>query len=879
MDVFALTATLSLQADNFFSGLADAAEAMARFVADSVKVGAGFDASMSKVSAISGATADEFDTLRELAREAGASTQYTAQEAADALTYMAMAGWKTEQMTSGLSGILDLAAASGEDLARTSDIVTDALTAFGMRAEESGHFADILAAASSNSNTNVSMMGETFKYAASIAGALGYSAEDTALAIGLMANSGIKASQAGTSLRRIMTALQGDVELSGDALGDFSVATVNSDGTMRDFRDILTDLRSGFSQLSESEKASAAEAIAGKYAMSGFLAIMNSSEEDWNKLAAAIDNCNGAAQSMAETMMNNLSGSMKEWNSAVQDFQIALSDKLTPTIREFVDFGTKGMREFTEAFEKEGLDGAIEVFGKFVEDGSNMIQEKLPIFQEKGIKILNAISKGIETASPAIGLVIETLGGMVGDFLQQTSPTIMTTVTTLITSLSPGIMAALKGVVKGLVDSWPAIWEGLKDLSTTLISDIGISIFSALEDWNPTLAGWIAKFTGLETKAQRAAREAREAQEAENAKIAASAKETAAQIEQAGNDIEAAYKAMGLSAEEGAEKSKTALEAFSSIFGESGVDGKAKEAIGNVTDELVKLAEMTEKRYELDTEFNTWEAREQVFNLWSALDDLIALYGYDYNTFAEFTDEASPEIQKLIANFLQLGNDFEKGFITEADFIDQASPMIQPLLEWFAALNIATDENYNSSASFTDNASPVISSLVEEIASLPQGEVSHTYSYYDVITRYSTEGTPSSSTATVRPTNTTGSTASLSVHGPTFDESLIHSRSMFDGTILRGATMFGWDAQGRPQIGGGEGAEAVVGVNSLNQQIREAVRDGLSGIVGSIAQAIGGRNEQPVYVVLDTGELVGAIGGKMDAELGKIGDWKGGGRA
>ena len=146
-----------------------------------VKTGADFDAAMSKVAAVSGATGSEMDALREKAREMGSKTKFSASEAADAMNYMAMAGWKTNDMLSGIEGIMNLAAASGEDLASTSDIVTDALTAFGLSASDSGHFADILAAASSNANTNVSMMGETFKYAAPVLGSLGYSAEDSAI--------------------------------------------------------------------------------------------------------------------------------------------------------------------------------------------------------------------------------------------------------------------------------------------------------------------------------------------------------------------------------------------------------------------------------------------------------------------------------------------------------------------------------------------------------------------------------------------------------------------------------------------------------------------------------------------------------------------------
>ena len=210
------------------------------------------------------------------------------------------------RMLGGIEGIMSLAAASGEDLATTSDIVTDALTAFGLSAQDSGHFADILAAASSNANTNVRMMGETFKYCAPIAGALGFSAEDVAEAIGLMANAGIKSTQAGTALRTIMNNLSGEVKITGAALGEVTIATTNADGSMRDLSDILADCRGAFSQLSESERAQAAKALVGKNAMSGFLALMNAAPADIEKLSTAIDNCDGTAAQMAETMQDTM---------------------------------------------------------------------------------------------------------------------------------------------------------------------------------------------------------------------------------------------------------------------------------------------------------------------------------------------------------------------------------------------------------------------------------------------------------------------------------------------------------------------------------------------------------------------------------------------
>lgn len=248
------------------------------------------------------------EALRDKAREMGSKTKFSASEAAEAMNYMAMAGWKTHDMLDGIEGIMNLAAASGESLATTSDIVTDALTAFGLTAADSGHFADVLAAASSNANTNVSMMGETFKYDAPIAGALGFSVEDTAEAIGLMANAGIKSTQAGTSLRTIMTNLSGEVKICGASIGEVTIATTNADGSMRSLSDILADCRTAFHGLSESEQAAAAESLVGKNAMSGFLALMNAAPGDIDKLSSAIDNCNGKSEEMATTMQDNLEG-------------------------------------------------------------------------------------------------------------------------------------------------------------------------------------------------------------------------------------------------------------------------------------------------------------------------------------------------------------------------------------------------------------------------------------------------------------------------------------------------------------------------------------------------------------------------------------------
>ena len=307
-----------------------------------------FEAAMSKVKAITNSTDDDMARLTKTARDLGASTQYSASEAAAAMSYLGMAGWKTEQIIAGMPGLLDLAAASGEDLARVADIVSDDLTAFKMPAEQAAHMADVMAAASTNANTNVSMMGETFKYAGAIAGSLGYSLEDVAAAAGLMANAGIKAEMAGTALRSIMTRMIKPPKEAAAALDQLGVSATNADGTVKPFREQMVALRNAMKGLTDAQKAEMANSIAGQEAMSGFLAVVNASDEDFAKMTNAVDNSNGAASKMANTMNNNAKGAMKEFKSSVEELEITVGDVFLKAITR----ATKAVTKFTQSFEE-----------------------------------------------------------------------------------------------------------------------------------------------------------------------------------------------------------------------------------------------------------------------------------------------------------------------------------------------------------------------------------------------------------------------------------------------------------------------------------------------------------------------------------------------
>lgn len=339
-------------------------------IADTVKTYADFEAAMSEVKAISGATSEEFAQLTEKANQMGAVTKFTASESAEAFKYMAQAGWDAKEMMDGIEGLMSLAAASGEDLGTTSDIVTDALTAFGMAAKDSGRFADVMAMAANATNTDVAKMGDTFKYVAPVAGALGYSIEDTAVAIGLMASNGIKASQAGTSLRSLLTNLTHPVGQAADAIEELDISITNADGSVKPLSQTLQELRSKFSALSEAERAQYAAMLAGQEGMSGLLAIVNASEQDFASLTDQINNSSGAAEEMADIMMDNLAGKFELFTGSLDSMKLSLGEKFKPYLIEALDWLTNKVPDVENA-----LLTAMNSFDRFVEKTKAKIDE------------------------------------------------------------------------------------------------------------------------------------------------------------------------------------------------------------------------------------------------------------------------------------------------------------------------------------------------------------------------------------------------------------------------------------------------------------------------------------------------------------------------
>lgn len=510
--------------------LGAAATALVTLGKYAIDVGSDFEASMSNVAAISGAVGEEIDALTEKAKEMGAKTKFSASEAADAFSYMAMAGWKTEDMLSGIEGIMNLAAASGEDLASVSDIVTDALTALGMSAADSSHFADVLAAASSNANTNVGLMGETFKYCAAMAGSLGYSSEDLALAIGLMANAGLKGSMAGTSLNTMFTRLSTNTNGARDAIEELGVSFFNVDRSARPLGQVLEELRVKTANMTAEEKANFANKVAGMSAQKGLLAILNASQEDYDKLAGAIATCTdeetgfSAAAQMAATQMDNLQGDLTILKSATEGFGISLYDAMNAVgdgqsmFRDLAQSATELVNELNAAVSEQGLGGLASSVGDVLAKAISKISEYIPKLVDMAIELIQSFVNGIAKAAPTvskaaiqigtsllkgIGSIYSSLVTLAGELiisfcngLAESAPQIFETMSTALMELLENILDylpkiaeaganLLKSLAEGLAQNIPTLLAKalpmLQQLSASIHDNIGIIIDAGIQ--------------------------------------------------------------------------------------------------------------------------------------------------------------------------------------------------------------------------------------------------------------------------------------------------------------------------------------------------------------------------------------------------------------
>lgn len=440
----------------------------------SVKTASEFEAAMSKVKAISGATGGDFKRLEDIAKKMGATTKFTAIDSAEALKYMGMAGWKTDQMIAGLPPIMNLAAASGENLGTVSDIVTDSLTAFGLKATDAARFSDVLAAAATNSNTNVGLMGETFKYAAPVAGALGYSIEDTAVAVGLMANAGIKGSQAGTALRSAFTRLVKPTKEVEKGLAMIGLKADDFRG--KSLHETIDILRDSFKGLDGSQQAEIASMIFGQRAMSGMLGIINASEEDYNKLTTAIQNSSGSADEMAKIMNDNLHGDLVLLKSAVEGAAIAIGERLRPFIRdvvqkikEWVDWFNQLDPATQDMIVKMGIFAAA--IGPVVFALGGFLKHLGDIFDFAGRLTghLGKLGKAFEFLTSSVGLVVVAIAAVIG-------------VIVYLWNTNEDFRNAVINIWNAIKEFFSATWQAIKETASNLWETVKEK-WQAFADW------------------------------------------------------------------------------------------------------------------------------------------------------------------------------------------------------------------------------------------------------------------------------------------------------------------------------------------------------------------------------------------------------------
>ena len=312
-----------------------------------LKVATDFEKGMSEVKAISGATGKDFDALREKAIDLGADTAFSANEVAAAMTEMAKAGWSSGQIIDGMSGVLSAAAASGEELATVSTIVADTITGFGMKAKDSTRIADLLTQAANSGTIGISDLGESFKYIAPVAGAMGLSVEDVTTALSAMSMASIKGSQAGTSLRTMLTRMVKPTDDVAAAMDELGISVTNQDGSMKSLDDIVSNLRTSFDGLTESEKAKYAATLAGQEGMAGMLSLLNLTEEEYNEIAKSMDNAGGVAEKTAAIMQDNLQSKVEQLGGSLESLAIKLADYVIPYLQKFVEWLTSLVDKFT----------------------------------------------------------------------------------------------------------------------------------------------------------------------------------------------------------------------------------------------------------------------------------------------------------------------------------------------------------------------------------------------------------------------------------------------------------------------------------------------------------------------------------------------------
>lgn len=519
--VFDLFAKLSLDSSAFETGLSKAKQigstvakasiaavgaasaAVTAFGVSSVKVGMEFDSAMSQVAATMGKTMDEMEqqtgtvelawgtftgNLTEYAQEMGKNTAFSATQAAEALNYMALAGYDTQTSMEMLPNVLNLAAAGSIELARASDMVTDVQTAFGISLDRTTQLVDEMAKAASTGNTSVEQLGDAFLTVGGLAQELnggfvtlsdGSTAavdgvQELEIALTAMANAGVKGSEAGTHMRNMLLKLSSPSADGAKQLEQLGVAVFDAEGNMRSMKDIMGDLNGALGNLTQEQKIQAISDLFNTRDLASAEALLNAVGQDWDAIGESILNADGAAEQMANTQLDNLQGDITLFKSALEGAQIAISDVLSPELREFVQFGTDGISRLTSAFQEGGLTGAMGEFGNILSEGLSMLVQKAPEFIDAGIQLLSALGQGLLDNLPMIIDTAVVIIEKLVDAIIQAAPKILEGASQIVIGLTKGLAKAAPKLVNGAIAL-------IKQLTQLFIQNFPLLVQGAIE--------------------------------------------------------------------------------------------------------------------------------------------------------------------------------------------------------------------------------------------------------------------------------------------------------------------------------------------------------------------------------------------------------------
>lgn len=495
------------------AGMAAAATATLAFAKSAVDAGMDFDSSMSQVAATMGKTMEEMTSetgtvelawgkftgnLRDYAQEMGRNTAFSATQCADALNYMALAGYDTQTSMEMLPNVLNLAAAGNMDLARASDMVTDTQTAFGISLDRTSQMVDEMAKAASTGNTSVEQLGDAFLTVGGLAKELngGFvtladgtkkpvdGVQELEIALTAMANAGVKGTEAGTHMRNMLLKLSSPTSDGTKQLEALGVQVFDTEGKMRSLSDIFGDLNGALGNLTQEQKIQAISALFNTRDMASAEALLAAVGEDWDSIGESILNADGAAQKMADTQLDNLAGDITLFKSALEGAKIAISDGLSPTLREFVQFGTDALSRLTSAYKDGGLDGLVDEFGKVLDDGTKMIGDMLPDI----LKAVGGVAEAIAGAIPTLATAIVEALPVLADAAIDIVLALVNGLTESMPELIPAAVQAVLTITSALIANLPLLVDAAIQLMLALVDGL-IEALPILLEMAPQIVG------------------------------------------------------------------------------------------------------------------------------------------------------------------------------------------------------------------------------------------------------------------------------------------------------------------------------------------------------------------------------------------------------